>query len=95
MELKEKEPTSYSFGTQFEPSDEPVKQPLDDNEGVMIVETALSAEKPVEEEGMCMHKEICLWICLSYCHIIDASIIHFFLLYKFQWLANSNALRLQ
>ena len=56
MELKEKEPTSYSFGTQFEPSDEPVKQPLDNNEGVMIVETALSAEKPVEEEGVFMYK---------------------------------------
>ena len=54
MELKEKEPTSYSFGTQFEPSDEPVKQPLDDNEGVVVVETALSAERPVEEKGVCM-----------------------------------------
>ena len=56
MELKEKEATSYSFGTQFEPSDEPVKRPLDDNEGIVIVETALSAEKPAEEEGLCMYK---------------------------------------
>ena len=69
MELKEKEATSYSFGTQFEPSDEPVKRPLDDNEGIVIVETALSAEKPVEEEGVCMYKRICLWdtsLLLSY-----------------------------
>ena len=56
MELKEKEATSYSFGTQFEPSVEPVKRPLDDNEGIIIVETALSAEQPVEEEGVCMYK---------------------------------------
>ena len=54
MELKEKEPTSYSFGAQFEPSDEPVKQPLDDNEGI-VVDTALSAEQPVEEEDVFMY----------------------------------------
>ena len=57
VELKEKEATSYSFGTQFEPSDELVKRPLDDNEGIAIVETGLSAEKPVEE-GVSMYKEI-------------------------------------
>ena len=56
VQLKEKEATSYSFGTQFEPSNEPVKRPLDDNEGIVIVETALSAEKPAEEEGVCMYK---------------------------------------
>ena len=54
MELKEKEATSYSFGTQFEPSDEPVKRPLDDSEGIVVVETGLSAEKPVE--GVSMYK---------------------------------------
>ena len=87
MELKEKEATSYSFGTQFEPSDEPVKRPLDDNEGIVIVETALTAEKPAEEEGI---KEIC-GICLSYCRIIfieDASL-------STSPFYNSNALRLQ
>lgn len=65
MELKEKEATSYSFGTQFEPSDEPVKRPLDDNDGVVIVETALSAEKPVEEQGVFMYKRIGLCAHLS------------------------------
>ena len=55
MELKEKEATSYSFGTQFEPSDEPVKRPLDDNEGITVVETGLRAEKP-EEEGVSMYE---------------------------------------
>lgn len=55
MELKEKEATSYSFGTQFEPSDEPVKRLLDDNEGIVVVETGLSAEKPVEE-GVSMYE---------------------------------------
>lgn len=67
MELKEKEATSYSFGTQFEPSDEPVKRPLDDNEGIVVVETGLSAEKPVEE-GVSMYKRnLCLCIiCLSH-----------------------------
>ena len=56
MELKEKEATSYSFGTQFEPSDEPVKRPLDDSEGIVVVETGLSADKPVEKEGVSMYK---------------------------------------
>ena len=66
MELKEKEATSYSFGTQFEPSVELVKRPLDDNEGIVIVETALSAEQPVEEEGVCMYKRnlVCVHISL-------------------------------
>ena len=68
MELKEKEATSYTFGTQFEPSDELVKRPLDDNEGIAVVETGLSAEKPVEE-GVSMYKRnLCLCIiCLSNC----------------------------
>ena len=78
MELKEKEPTSYSFGTQFEPSDEPVKQPLDNNEGVMVVETALSAEKPVEEEGVFMYKRklISLWILKMHQYPLLLFIIH-------------------
>ena len=78
MELKEKEPTSYSFGTQFEPSVELVKRPLDDNEGIVIVETALSGERPVEEEGMFMYKRN-----LSV-DIEDASISTLFLLYMFK-----------
>ena len=71
MELKEKEATSYSFGTQFEPSDEPVKRPLDDNEGIVVVETGLSAEKPVEE-GVSMYERnlsLCIMRLSNCCNI--------------------------
>ena len=66
MELKENEATSYSFGMQFEPSDEPVKRPLDDNEGIVVVETGLSAEKPVEEGVSMYERNLCI-ICVSNC----------------------------